>query len=119
MKRCCTCRVDLPVDRFANNRGNTDGLATQCKKCFSAYCAERRKVNQQLIIEAKSIPCADCGNEYPHFVMDLDHLPQFNKKFDLSKAKHKSKALVISEIAKCEVVCANCHRIRTQNRLRG
>ena len=50
--------------------------------------------------------------------MDLDHLPEHEKSFGLSRAFFHpySAAVVLAEIAKCQAVCANCHRIRTEAR---
>lgn len=115
-KRCCTCLIVLPADSFANNKDTRDSLASQCKNCFRFYCATRRKRNLEIIIKTKSVPCMDCGVQYPHYVMDLDHRPGTAKKFNLSKAKHKSLKIVVEEIAKCDVVCSNCHRQRTYSR---
>ena len=50
--------------------------------------------------------------------MDLDHLPGHEKSFGRSRAFFHpySAAVVLAEIAKCQAVCANCHRIRTEAR---
>ena len=60
--------------------------------------------------------CMDCGETNP-IVLDFDHL--HNKKYNVSRMIHDgfSWAAIKKEIAKCEVVCANCHRIRTHDRL--
>jgi transcription elongation factor Elf1 len=64
----------------------------------------------------KSSGCLDCGESNP-IVLDFDHLK--DKKYNVSRMIHDgfSWAAIKKEIAKCEVVCANCHRIRTHNRL--
>ena len=66
---------------------------------------------------AKEVPCADCGIEYPYYVMDFDHV--LEKKFLINKYVKGGPSLksLQLEIDKCEVVCSNCHRIRTYNRL--
>lgn len=72
--------------------------------------------NQAQVREAKNKPCADCGVKYHHYVMDLDHV-RGQKSFPLAKVNRTISAKVIAaEIAKCEVVCANCHRERTYGR---
>jgi hypothetical protein len=60
--------------------------------------------------------CVDCGVKN-HIILDFDHL--HDKKYNISRMIHDgfSWAAIKKEIAKCEVVCANCHRIRTHNRL--
>lgn len=74
----------------------------------------RQKVSQA-IKEAKSRPCADCGVQYPHYVMDFDH--RGDKKFNIGASRNKGLRQVLAEIAKCDVVCANCHRERTHGRV--
>ncbi len=68
------------------------------------------------ISEVKSVPCADCGISYPSYVMDFDHLEGTLKLECVSKMTGFSKEKILAEIAKCEVVCSNCHRIRTFSR---
>lgn len=81
------------------------------QKARAKRLAER---NQALVLGAKAKPCTDCGGTYPFFVMDLDHLD--GKKFSLGRAGCRSVENVKVEIAKCQPVCANCHRVRTYNR---
>lgn len=76
--------------------------------------AQRRLLFKQTIIAAKDKPCADCGVQYPHYVMDFDHLT--DKSFNIGRDGAKgTMERLLKEIAKCEVVCANCHRERTHN----
>jgi hypothetical protein len=79
-----------------------------------------RELVKQYIDEQKSCPCADCGGTFPTFLMDFDHVrgPKVAILARLRSDK-ASRAKIDAEIAKCDVVCANCHRIRTQTRLEG
>lgn len=71
---------------------------------------------QNFLKELKNVPCKDCGIKYPPYVMDFDHLS--DKEFLISKMTGcGSKKKMMIEAAKCDVVCSNCHRIRTHNRL--
>jgi hypothetical protein len=70
--------------------------------------------NYAIIRAAKEKPCTDCGNTYPWWMMDLDHLR--DKKFMVSWSGCRSLAKVEAEIAKREPVCSNCHRNRTYQR---
>ena len=79
------------------------------------YVASRQKIRikkQQLIKEAKSAPCMDCGQSYPSYVMDFDHNGAA-KLYAIASYDSSSLANLIIEIAKCDVVCSNCHRERT------
>lgn len=73
-------------------------------------------IGEVIVQEAKDKPCTDCGKIYHHSVMDFDHLPQFQKLFPISKWRQHSRKQIKEEIAKCEVVCSNCHRARTWSR---
>src|SRR6476469_8682623 len=59
--------------------------------------------------------CVDCGYSDHHAALEFDHV-RGDKQFSLSNAK--TIALAIEEMKKCEVVCSNCHAIRTFNRRR-
>jgi len=72
----------------------------------------------EFIRESKNKPCTDCHISYPYYVMDFDHLPQYEKSFEIGRSfvSGRSMEQIKKEIAKCELVCANCHRIRTHKR---
>jgi hypothetical protein len=63
--------------------------------------------------------CADCGYREHDVALDFDHRPGEVKKFSIAKQGGRSWASVLAEMAKCDVVCANCHRIRTDDRRPG
>lgn len=69
-----------------------------------------------LIILSKSVPCADCRKSYGTYVMQFDHVRGV-KLFNISQVCGRQPLDVIAaEIAKCDVVCANCHFERTHQR---
>lgn len=121
-KRLCTkCKKEEPRDK----------KHSYCKKCHSLYMANYYKMNpskalaprikrKQIIKDiknkAKDIPCADCGIKYPPYVMDFDH--QEDKEYEIASLSSRFISIekVLAEIAKCDVVCANCHRKRTFDR---
>jgi hypothetical protein len=74
---------------------------------------------RDLILSAKDRPYADCGGRWPPIVMEFDHLPGTEKRANLGdgKARKFGWRTLQAEIAKCEVVCPTCHRIRTLRRL--
>ena len=85
-----------------------------------AQVAERRRKraarHRRLVADLKSQPCQDCGQTFPPHVMDFDHVGE--KTGEVSKYVYTSgTATLLAEIERCDVVCANCHRIRTYERL--
>ena len=78
--------------------------------------AIRRQKVRDLITAEKAKPCADCGHQYPHYVMDFDHVRGEKIAAVGTMLRNPSVRKVLDEISKCDVVCANCHRIRTYTR---
>ena len=79
---------------------------------------KRERVRKWVYELKESTPCADCKLSYPYFVMDFDHL--YGKEVIVSKAINSgSWTIVQNEIKKCEIVCSNCHRIRTYSRIKA
>lgn len=60
----------------------------------------------------KNGPCTDCQIHYPYYVMQFDHV-RGKKRFNIAHAKSYSDKVILEEIAKCDLVCANCHAKRT------
>ena len=64
-------------------------------------------------------PCADCGETFLPYVMHWDHLPGYMKVSEISTmAGSWSREAIRHELKKCELVCANCHVMRTVVRAR-
>lgn len=61
--------------------------------------------------------CVDCGYKAHHSALDFDHKPGTVKVRDIKRGQQFGWLELLDEIAKCDVVCANCHRIRTYNRV--
>lgn len=80
---------------------------------------DRMMINQTFLWDLKTkTPCADCGKNFHPVAMDFDHI-KGTKIEGISELATWGQplALIKKEIAKCEIVCAVCHRIRTYNRL--
>lgn len=79
----------------------------------------RKYINDFVRNIKEKTPCADCGLNYPYYVMDFDHLEKQSKSNIVSfLAKTGRIGALKQELTKCEVVCANCHRARTHKRLK-
>jgi hypothetical protein len=104
---------------------------TYCRACRSAYGKEhyakhrqtavsrrRARERQTRILESfEDHPCVDCG-ERDAVVLEFDHLR--DRSFDIGANLHYARwETILAEIAKCEVVFANCHRRRTARRRDG
>ena len=76
-----------------------------------------RTRNRDFVNEIKSTtPCTDCGQIYPPYVMQFDHVLG-GKRGNVASLAHSRVSIetLKTEMAKCELVCANCHAIRTHS----
>ena len=64
-------------------------------------------------------PCIDCKISYPYYMMDFDHVRGTKQANVAELINTLSKKRLDAEIAKCEIVCSNCHRVRTHMRKQG
>ena len=126
MKYCTGCDQDLLDDQFAKNSKKTSGLQTYCRTCKkkmdAAYYqnnreAQRGRINanieklKALVMEYKqSRGCKYCS-ENDYVALDFHHRDGNDKESNISRmvADGLSKKLM-TEIAKCDIVCSNCHR---------
>jgi hypothetical protein len=133
-KRCCRCGATKPVGEFNWRRKALGQRDTMCRPCRAAYKHEHYSANKARYItqaaESKkrlrlartkwlldyfrAHPCRDCGESDP-VVLDFDHLE--DKSFAIGESlTYRRWERILEEIAKCDVVCANCHRRRTARR---
>lgn len=126
MESCVAQQVEHP----AHNR--EDGGSSPSTTCQRAKDAERwpseKKRRSHLkrmrvaelriwMNNLKAHPCSDCKVTYPSYVMQWDHRPGTKKVADVSTMIGQGyKGQAEAEIEKCDLVCANCHAIRTHER---
>lgn len=127
-RRCRTCAVEKPLDDFYPDKARALGRRYVCKACElesaktpkererrRATSSQRYRKGREIIAELKDRPCADCGGRFPTFVMEFDHPDPSNKLFNVAmNCGGGITPKLLSEIEKCEVVCSNCHKIRTR-----
>lgn len=136
-KTCTMCGEVKPLSAFRARSRNRDGRTCECAECYRrrdrelyARSPNRRKTirdradlvrdqSRRLVREYLAThPCVDCG-ESDVQVLEFDHRGEDPKLFDISKAVLSGFASgsIFSEIAKCDVRCANCHRRKTRRTL--
>jgi hypothetical protein len=105
---CRPCRSESGKEHYAANRERyIEQTRIRNKKRF-------RKRVVFLLQYFQAHPCVDCGESDP-VVLEFDHLR--DKNFDVAYGIHyRAWKVVLEEIEKCQVVCANCHRRRTAKR---
>lgn len=134
MRRCGRCDREKPLENFAWRRKAKGQRDNYCRSCRAKYKREHYLANRQRYIDQarkrkrvvfaerleylvaflREHPCVDCG-ETDLVVLEFDHLR--DKEFGIAQGiRDRDWQSVLDEMAKCEVVCANCHRRRTARR---
>lgn len=85
------------------------------------YIERNKKTADRIRSQVQNIkattPCMDCGGIFHFSAIDFDHRDGCRKSFNVARMYHLgSMARIMEEIAKCDIVCSNCHRVRTYNR---
>ena len=140
-RECTQCKITQTLDHFYLHQSR----CKSCISAYNKHNREQRRLNllkwrcnnpermkefaakfrkkhipilQDIVALNKAKPCVDCQKQFPPIVMDFDHLEGYQKIKDISTLVHSgcSVARLKAEIAKCEIVCANCHRLRTLKR---
>lgn len=132
-KRCTRCGLERPLTYF--HRRGKRGYQVWCKTCRSEYdhdhwaadserqLAIRRARKRGLAVwlweMKRGKPCADCGQSFHPVAMHWDHTGT-DKVINISRAVNHgwTRERILLELAKCELVCSNCHSIRTYTRKR-
>jgi hypothetical protein len=84
-------------------------LKPESKATAAARHAERGRVLNEMKVTAG---CIDCGFNAHPAALEFDHV-RGEKLGNVSTIRNRAWHLVLAEIAKCDVRCSNCHRIKT------
>jgi hypothetical protein len=77
--------------------------------------ARQRALRAQVLDHLRQHPCVDCGEADP-VVLEFDHLDEKTASISVLLSQTATRKALEAEIARCEVVCTNCHRRRTARR---
>ena len=136
MKVCTKCNENLPISCYNIKKTNKDGtpqLQSMCINCNKLYQKEHYIKNKQnyslkarnwdkeykkkvysLLIEMSKDGCIECGEK--HFAcLQYNHIEPETKTDSISNMIRNTKGidLILEEIKKCEILCANCHAKKT------
>lgn len=140
---CTNCMKTKDLSEFGPKADKKNGRDSWCHACYAYRAKERREQRRALDPELYrkqrteydkrrrrarvqilndyllKHPCMDCG-EADLIVLDFDHV-RGKKVAEVARMFHSmySMKLIFEEIAKCDVVCSNCHRRRTARRGKG
>jgi hypothetical protein len=110
MKKCNVCLAILEDERFG--RYERDYLQSSCKECRRKTQKLKRQRNYDWVTQyKKSKNCSKC-EESRWYVLEFHHKDSEDKDKEIARLVSNGTSLerIISEIDKCELLCANCHK---------
>lgn len=114
-RKCKGCGIEKPLEQFyvARVKNGVEYRRHQCNECHYQKGHSRDiEIAEWLEGIKKTKSCQDCGND-DFRVLEFHH--RGDKKFNVGDSVRLglAKAKILAEIAKCDILCANCHRIET------
>ncbi len=133
MKICSSCKEEKQPKEFNKNKSKKDGLNTMCRVCSNLICKERYKNSKgtyleklyerqdRILIETRTFvleylkthPCVHCG-QTNIMTLEFDHLRDKFKDISMMIKQTYGIEAIKKEVDKCQVLCSNCHNIKTQ-----
>lgn len=136
MKKCTICKIEKEFESYNKKKSSKDGLQPHCRACsherFKKYWLNnktkqikvvraRNKIVQDALLKWFCVylsdkKCVDCS-ENSILVLEFDHI-RGTKQANISTMIRKgyAKQQILTEIAKCEIRCRNCHQAITHKR---
>ncbi len=108
-RRCPRCGRLLPIENFYGRRMR-EGSSVYCKQCTNLQTLERQRILKQKAVDYKGGRCSRCGYDRYVGALEFHHLDPDGKDLVISQFRHTTFDKTISELDKCVLVCANCHR---------
>lgn len=110
MKVCSKCKFEKEESEFYS-KGKENRLYSYCKDCQNRYSQDRWIKRKLEAIEYKGNKCFKCLQIFPYPVYEFHHRDPTTKDVEWVKLRLRSWVSVLKELDKCDMLCANCHRI--------
>jgi hypothetical protein len=111
---CRVCGKDFapshPLKRYCS-------MSCQHVSRYAVQLTKARRLQKMVNDLKMESGCVDCGYRTHPWALQFDHIPNRGKKV-LAISKFTDPRKAREEMKKCEVRCANCHMIKTQERRR-
>lgn len=104
----------MPLSDFYSYRikqDNREVFHTSCKTCHNEHSTIRARIFKINCLDYKGNKCEVCGYDKCTGALDFHHLDESKKEFAINRrSKSTLDDDIRSELDKCQVLCANCHR---------
>src|SRR5271165_2858108 len=119
---CKQCETEYVMSKETKRKRNISqkrwhlNNSEKTKATFIRCYLKKKQEREDFLNKFKNRPCQDCWGWFEPCQMDFDHRNPIEKVNSISKMGWDSVSLqkIKLEIQKCDLVCANCHRLRTR-----
>ena len=109
--KCTKCGCQITKN---NSKINLKSRSKQCKKCERVRIVAKQKEKQSVINAYKlGKGCSKCGYKEHACALDFHHVEPSKKNKSIARMIDDNYSLdkIFTEIKKCKILCANCHRV--------
>ena len=99
------CQYHGLTEHVPRSRGDT-----RCCLCYREDCRQRHAAQKQRALDLLGGKCQTCGYDKCPNALDFHHRDPLTKNKTVADLLHRDWELVEAEVAKCDLLCANCHR---------
>lgn len=100
-----SCKICGPTEFYRQNNGRW-----RCRRCIIDAVKRWKKNTKLKVIEYFGGKCKICSYSRAPSVLELHHLDPTKKEFSITNGSLKSWKRIETELKKCVLLCANCHR---------
>jgi hypothetical protein len=99
---CKTCNIEGQENFYNSQRW-------YCKNCWNKKTTKRTKDNVKTLKDEFGGKCSICGYDKCMDALQFHHLDPTEKEYALGTRRQFNLDFLRKEMAKCVLVCANCH----------
>ena len=109
LKSCSKCLQSKDISQFYKQKNKKNG-SSWCRSCYHVFQRKRWLTRKYAALTLLGGKCFICGYAKNYAALDLHHINPKEKSFNWDKLKLRKWEDVITEVKKCVLLCANCHR---------
>lgn len=109
-KHCKRCNTTKPVEQFYARKRSQNDTSPYCISCMLDQSNERQRALKIQAVEYLGGQCVVCRVKDHPSVYDFHHLNPAEKEFTIATRKTVKLDKIKSELDKCVLICACCHR---------
>lgn len=113
-KTCSNCNLKKSISEFYASKDHSQRVMCYCKACFCKFTIERWINRKLAAIAYKGNEYEKCGItlEKSHYsIFEFHHKDPSKKNYSWTKLRLRSQKDINKELDKCDLLCANCHRL--------